>query len=96
MYACAVQCNIRCSLSSLSFLHSKHVGETECWLILGRFACRVYVPMMILALMLAFMTARVLLGTVCQIGCEFLVGCFYSVRYFSDVLSFTSLYHSVM
>jgi hypothetical protein len=56
----------------------------------------VYVPMMILALMLAFMTARVLLGTVCQIGCEILVGCFYSVRYFSDVLSFTSLYHSVM
>jgi hypothetical protein len=96
MYACAVQCNIMCSLSSLSFLHSKHVGETECWLNLARFACRVYVPAMILALMLAFLTARVLLGTVCQIGCEFLVGCFCSVRYFSDVLSSTSLYHSVM
>jgi hypothetical protein len=39
-------------------------------------------PVMILTLMLAFMTARVLLGTVCQIGCEFLVGCFCSVRYF--------------
>ena len=40
------------------------------------FASRVYVPVMILALMLVFMTARVLLGTVCQIGCEFLVGLF--------------------
>ena len=98
MYVCAVQCNIRCSLSSLSFLHSKHVGETECRLNLARFACKVYmyVPVMILALMLAFMTVRVLLGTVCQIGCEFLAGCFCSVRYFSDVLSSTSLYHSVM
>ena len=94
MYACAVQCNIRCSLSSLSFLHSKHVGETERWLNRARFACKV--PVMILALMLAFMTARVLLGTVCQIGCEFLVSCFCSVGYFSDVLSSTSLYHSVM
>jgi hypothetical protein len=46
---------------------------------------------MILALMLAFLTARVLLGTVCQIGCEFLVGCFCRVRYFNDVLSSTSL-----
>ena len=82
IYACAVQCNTRCSLSSLSLLHSKHVGETECWLNLAPFACRVYVPVMILTLMLAFMTARVLLGTVCQIGCEFLVGCFCSVRYF--------------
>jgi hypothetical protein len=53
-------------------------SETECRLNLARFACKVYmyVPVMILALMLAFMTARVLLGTVCQIGCEFLVGLF--------------------
>ena len=79
-----------------SIIFRRAVGETECWLNLARFAYRVYVPVMILALMLAFLTARVLLGTVCQIGCEFLVGCFCSVRYFSDVLSSTSFYHSVM
>ena len=75
-----------------SFLHSKHVGETECWLNLARFACKVHVRVMIFALMLAFMTARVLLGTVCQIGCESLVGCFCSVRYFSTFSHVTALF----
>jgi hypothetical protein len=39
------------------------VDETECWLNFVPFACNVYVPVMSLALMFAFVTARILFGT---------------------------------
>jgi len=90
-----VQCKTRCILSSLSDLHKGHVAETECWLNFALFACNVYVPVMSLALMFAFVTARTLFGIECHSWCECLFKCLGSARYFRDVLSFMSLCHSV-
>ena len=65
-----VQCKTRYILSSLSDLHKMQVDETECWLNFAPFACNVYMPVMSLALMFAFVTARILFGTECHSWCD--------------------------
>ena len=90
-----VQCNTRCILSSLSDLHKMQVDETEYWLNFALFACNVYVPVMSLALMFAFVTAQILFGTECHSWCDCLFKCLGSARYFKDGLSLMSLCHSV-
>ena len=90
-----VQCKTRCIISSLSDLHKRQVAETECWLNFALFAYNVYVPVMSLTLMFAFVTARTLFGTECHSSCDCLFKCLGSARYFRDGLSFMSLCHSV-
>jgi hypothetical protein len=52
MWVYVVQCKTRCILSSLSDLHKRQFDETECWLNFALFACKVYVTVMSLALIM--------------------------------------------
>ena len=90
-------CNVKLDIfypHSLICIRCK-VDETECWLNFAPFACNVYMPVMSLALMFAFVTARILFGTECHSWCDCLFKYLGSARYFKDGLSFMSLCHSV-